>query len=82
MLELAGFRNVREYDNEYAMGLAIHEMGTSCILYIYIQIIHGAMIFLIFGIYNEILLVVQNSRKFIDHKNEGSIPFYSIIHVK
>jgi choline dehydrogenase-like flavoprotein len=29
MLELAGFRNVREYDNEYAMGLAIHEMGTA-----------------------------------------------------
>ena len=28
MLELAGFRNVREYDNEYAMGLAIHEMGS------------------------------------------------------
>ena len=29
MLESAGFRNVREYDNEYAMGLAIHEMGTA-----------------------------------------------------
>ena len=29
MLELAGFRNVREYENEYAMGLAIHEMGTA-----------------------------------------------------
>ena len=29
MLESAGFRDVREYDNEYAMGLAIHEMGTA-----------------------------------------------------
>jgi choline dehydrogenase-like flavoprotein len=29
MLEAAGFRNVRELDGDYAMGLGIHEMGTA-----------------------------------------------------
>ena len=29
MLELAGFRDVNQYDNNYSFGLAIHEMGTA-----------------------------------------------------
>lgn len=29
MLEAAGFRNVRPYDGDYALGLGIHEMGTA-----------------------------------------------------
>ena len=29
MLESSGFRNVQEFDYGYAMGLAIHEMGTA-----------------------------------------------------
>ena len=29
MLEVAGVKNVRTYDNEYAMGMGIHEMGTA-----------------------------------------------------
>ena len=29
MLDLAGFRDVNQYDNNYSFGLAIHEMGTA-----------------------------------------------------
>lgn len=29
MLEAAGVKNVRTYDNDYAMGMGIHEMGTA-----------------------------------------------------
>ncbi|HEY8572299.1 GMC family oxidoreductase [Phenylobacterium sp.] len=29
MLEAAGFKNVRPYDGDYALGLGIHEMGTA-----------------------------------------------------
>lgn len=29
MLEVAGVKNVRTYDNDYAMGMGIHEMGTA-----------------------------------------------------
>ena len=29
MLETAGFKNVQGYDNEYHLGLGIHEMGTA-----------------------------------------------------
>ena len=29
MLEKAGFKNVSGYDNNYALGLGIHEMGTA-----------------------------------------------------
>lgn len=29
MLERAGFRDIQQYDNDYALGLGIHEMGTA-----------------------------------------------------
>ena len=29
MLEVAGIKNVKTYDNDYAMGMGIHEMGTA-----------------------------------------------------